>query len=113
MADRRVKVIVEAEVSKFQAGAKAAAKATEDLAKSTDSAAKGTDQMGKSADAAGKHADGLRAKLSQLADENSKVGKAAQDLVPAMAGIGTVGAAGFVKAVATAATEIPPASGSP
>ena len=104
MADRRVKVLVEAEIGNYRKGMQEAGKATESLAKSTDAASKGTDQMGKSADAAGKHADGLRAKLSQLADENSKVGKAAQDLVPAMAGIGTVGAAGFVKAVATAAS---------
>lgn len=45
MADRRVKVLIEAEVSKFQAGAKAAAKATEDLAKSTDSAAAGAGKL--------------------------------------------------------------------
>ena len=100
MADRRVKVIVEAEVSKFQQGTKAAAKATEDLAKSTDQASKATDSLGKS----GGSVDGLRGKLSQLADESSKVGKAAQDIAPALAGIGAVGAAGFVKAVSTAAS---------
>lgn len=104
MADRRVKVLVEAEIGNYRKGMQEAGKATEGLAKSTDSAAKGTEQMGKSAAAAGKHADGLRGKLSQLADENSKVGKAAQDIVPALAGIGAVGAAGFVKAASTAAS---------
>lgn len=100
MADRRVKVIVEAEVSKFEAGTKRAARASEDLAKSTDQASKSTEKLGNSGGAM----DGLRGKLSQLADESSKVGKAAQDIVPALTGIGVVGAAGFAKAVTTAAS---------
>lgn len=100
MADRRVKVIVEAEVSRYAAAMKAAGKSTEDLAKSTDQAAKSTESLGKSGGAV----DGLKGRFSQLADESSKVGKAAQDITPALATIGGIGAAGLLKAVSTAAS---------